>query len=174
MKTLYLLRHAKSDWNDYSVDDHDRILNSRGQQNAAQMGRYLTDQNIQPDIIYCSTAKRTRETLSLVLSENTFTCPIEYIPDIYEANTSTLLSIIRNSPDKYSNIMMVGHNPGMQFLGLTLTENNPSICRQQLEKHLPTGTLQTIELNIECFSDARSGSGTLTGFTRPKILPNET
>lgn len=170
MKKLYLLRHAKSDWNDFTLDDHDRPLNERGKRDAAQIGQYIEKKNLRFDIIYCSTAVRTRETLSRLLNETDIDCPIEYLPDIYDANSSTLLSIIQNCPDKYNELMIVGHNPGMHILGLALSTEEKTPQRQQLEKHLPTGTLQDLKLNIDRFADISFDCGSLENLVRPKTL----
>ncbi|UTW55293.1 histidine phosphatase family protein [Kordiimonas sp. SCSIO 12610] len=171
MKKLYLMRHAKSDWDDFTLDDHDRPLNERGRNNATQMGQYIAKNDIQIDLIYCSTAVRTRETLKLLVQQTDLKCPKEFRADIYEASSTTLMSIIQNCPEKYKNIMLVGHNPGMHILGLTLTAAQKSLHRQQLERHLPTGTLQDITLNVDTFNEAVEDCGVLNNLVRPKTLP---
>ncbi len=170
MKKLLLLRHAKSDWDDFTLEDHERPLNERGQHNAQQMGAYMADNTIHPDIIYCSTAQRTRQTLSLLLAQGGLSCPVDYVPDIYEATASTLISIVTNCPDKYDTLLIVGHNPGIQMLGLTLTEGQNAPLRRKLEYRLPTGTLQNITLNINSYTEITQGCGTLESFTKPKSL----
>lgn len=171
MKKLLLLRHAKSDWNDFTLEDHERPLNERGKRNASQIGRYMADHNLTPDMIFCSTAIRTRETLGLILEETPLTCPIEFRPDIYEATSRALMDIIKSCPDKYHHIMLVGHNPAMQYLGLELSNNLDGKHRQQLEKHLPTGTLQCHTLNLDSFESVSENSSILDRLIRPKTLP---
>ena len=170
MKKLLLLRHAKSDWNDFTLEDHERPLNDRGQLNAQQIGKYMINHNLTPDMIFCSTATRTRETLALIIEEMSLMCPIEYRPDIYEATSTILMNIIQNCPNKYGHIMLVGHNPAIQFLGLELSNNINSKHRQQLEKHVPTGTLQCHTLKVETFEETTRNSSVLNNFIRPKTL----
>lgn len=173
MKKLLLLRHAKSDWDDFTLEDHERPLNKRGEHNAQQMGAYMANNSIQPDMIYCSTAQRTRQTLSLLLAQSGLSCPVDYVPGIYEATASTLMNIVTNCPDKYDTLLIVGHNPGMQILGLTLTEGQNIPLRRKLEYRLPTGTLQTITLNITSYTETKQGCGTLESFTKPKSLSTD-
>lgn len=114
MKTLYLVRHAKSSWKDASLSDSERPLNKRGEKDAPEMGRRLALRKIKPDLLLSSPAKRAYATAKKIAIE------MEY-PDkdiktneaLYHAGPQRLLNIIREQDDKFESIMLFGHNPGL-------------------------------------------------------------
>ncbi len=114
MRRLMLLRHAKSNWEDDTVSDHDRALNERGRDAAARMGAYMRDNGYLPAYVMCSGAKRTRETLDrLDLGDG---CEIDYRESLYLANSAELLNAIRQVPNRYASLLVVAHNPGTEDL----------------------------------------------------------
>jgi phosphohistidine phosphatase len=151
MKRLYLLRHAKSSWDDEGLADHDRPLSGRGRRAADAIGRYIREHGIEPELVLCSSSARTRETLARVGLEAT----IER--DLYGATAHELLARVRALPPDLESVLLIGHNPGMHDLALALT-GEPG------DKY-PTGALATIELD-----DWTAASGRMAGFVRPREL----
>ena len=163
MKTLYLVRHAKSSWKFPDLDDYERPLNKRGKRDAPLMGQYLKKQNIIPDIIVSSPATRAKRT-SKIIAE-TLSYPkdkIKFIEDIYEASTLGLLDIAGKIEEKYESAMLVGHNPGMTYLANMLA--NVRI------DNIPTCGIACISLNIKSWKEIAEKSGTLKFFEYPKNL----
>jgi phosphohistidine phosphatase len=113
MKKLILMRHAKSDWNHANLSDHQRPLNPRGKGDAPRMGALLQDEGIEIDMILCSTAYRTRETLALFLEEYTFEGDVKFLKQLYEADLHTYLDVLAELPDEVETAMLIGHNPTM-------------------------------------------------------------
>ncbi|MES2730310.1 MAG: histidine phosphatase family protein [Bacteroidota bacterium] len=131
MKTVYLVRHAKSDWSNTRLHDFDRPLNKRGKDNAPFMGKLLQQKGVLPDLLLSSPANRAFTTAQLIATEITY--PLENIrtaPAIYEASPDKLLSIIGQQDNAYQALMLVGHNPGLtdlanQLAGLRI-DNMPT------------------------------------------------
>ena len=143
-KHLILLRHAKSSWNDSRSDDHDRQLNERGKKDAPVMARWLREQNLTPDHVYCSTAARTRATLKLMNEEWTPTPVVEYVPELYLARASVYLSTASRFSNQVNCGMLVGHNPGIEiFAGQIADEID----------HMPTCAVAVLKAEIESWSD---------------------
>ncbi|RLC49114.1 MAG: histidine phosphatase family protein [Candidatus Cloacimonadota bacterium] len=122
MKTLYLVRHAKSSWKQPDLSDFVRPLNKRGENDAPFMGKLLSDKRVNPDLVISSPAKRASATAKIIASEINF--PKEKIvldDNIYEATGRGLLEIISETEENYKSVMLFGHNPG-----LTVLQNNLS------------------------------------------------
>jgi phosphohistidine phosphatase len=112
MKTLVLVRHAKSSWGDPGLDDHERPLNDRGRRNAPEMGRRLAARDIRPDLIVSSTAVRARTTAELIADEIGFGADrVETDERLYAATPDEVLEVIRGLDDDASTVFIVGHNP---------------------------------------------------------------
>jgi phosphohistidine phosphatase len=161
MKKLLLLRHAKSSWEDVSLPDFERPLNERGRRAAPLVGKFMRQRKIQPDIILCSPARRTRETIALVLEAAGIETETRYDERIYEATASRLLEIISGIEDDKREVMLVGHNPGFENLLERLTGQM---------KRMPTATLALITLNAESWSEAAAKGGSLEAFVKAKEL----
>jgi phosphohistidine phosphatase len=146
---LYLLRHAKSSWDEPRLVDHDRPLAPRGRRAAKAMGRYLRRHEIEPDVILCSSATRARQTLERLGLPD---ARIE--PGLYGADAATLRGFIPET----GSAMLIGHNPGVQDLALSLARSGPRLA--ELAAKFPTGALATIELD----------TGELIDFVRPRDL----
>src|SRR5262252_250112 len=116
MKTLWLLRHAKSVKNDGTLEDFDRSLNERGKEDARLIGSFLGRQKVVPDFVLSSPAKRARRTTELVLKAAAWTCTPEFDERIYEASLHRLLSIVSEIERSKEAVMLVGHNPGFEEL----------------------------------------------------------
>jgi phosphohistidine phosphatase len=163
MPTLYLLRHAKSSWDDPSLPDHDRPLARRGERAAAAMGEHLHSEGIAPRLVLCSTALRARQTLERLLLAS----EVRLERGLYGASETDLLLFLRGLPADLESAMMIGHNPAMQELALTLAAEGPELSR--LHSKYPTGALLTLE--FEGGWDALGPhSALLVAFVRPKDL----
>lgn len=161
MKTLFLLRHAKSSWDNFGLDDFDRPLNDRGLKAAPFMGKTMRDRNLLPELIVSSPAKRAKQTAGLVKDSAQIAGEIEFEEGIYAASTSELLEIASGLDDKNGKIMLVGHNPGFENLVRVLTGNYET---------MPTAALAVIDLEIESWSEIAPGKGNLRELLRPKEL----
>lgn len=112
-RRLILMRHAKSDWADHSLSDHDRPLNERGRVSAPLMAKHLANNNLAPQAIIASTATRVRETLALMLPEWRHEPEVEFCELLYLASIATLRAEVRGFRDSWSDAMLIGHNPGL-------------------------------------------------------------
>lgn len=119
MRNLFLLRHAKSSWDDISLSDFERPLNSRGTIAARFMGEFMLERGLVPDIVLCSTSKRTRMTLELLIDSSGFESEIVYDDRIYEASVGDLLAVLDDH--EAENILVICHNPGIESLIRHLT-----------------------------------------------------
>ncbi len=116
MKTLLILRHAKSSWASASMADHDRPLNQRGKADAPVMGRWLRKHDLTPDLIVSSTAKRAKTTAELVADGSDYSGEIVFTRDFYHAGPDAYEAYLRTVSDDVQTVMVVGHNPGMEIL----------------------------------------------------------
>lgn len=169
MKTLTLLRHAKSDWDDAVQRDFDRPLNNRGRRAARTVGREMKRLGLQFDLCIASPAVRVRETLAEV--EAAFG-PLQPSFDerIYLANPDALLELVRAAPEVANSLLLVGHNPGLEMLALSLTAPGVSPLRGEVEIKYPTGTLAELSLPIDRWSALTPGRAQLIRFLRPRDL----
>jgi len=177
MKTIYLLRHAKSSWSDATLDDFERPLGKRGRQAAKEMAKYLAKHKIAPDQVLCSSARRTRETLELVQRGLDAAVPVRFEKGVYMAEATGLLRRLRRLNDSLSSVMLVGHNPGLERLALALVapaagSGNDAAdgLRRNLAAKFPAGALAVIEAGIEHWHDLAPATARLTAFVRPKDL----
>jgi phosphohistidine phosphatase len=161
MKTLLLLRHAKSSWKDSAVADHDRPLNGRGRRAAELVRRFLKKQKLRPDFVLSSSSVRTRETVEIIFEEAQPAPDIRYDDALYLASSAKLLEIISALEEDRDQVLMVGHNPGIEELFFRLTGS---------DERFPTATLANIALVIEKWSDAGKGRGKVEWLVTPKEL----
>jgi len=161
MKRLYVLRHAKSSWDDAGLSDFDRPLNKRGFETAPFMGRTMLEKDYLPDIVVASPAARAASTAKLAAKAASFSRSLSFDERIYEASPQTLMEVMSELEPKAASAMIVGHNPGMEGLIRALTGELTS---------MPTAALAVIDLNIDEWSAIRPGSGKLVEVLRPKEL----
>jgi phosphohistidine phosphatase len=164
-RTLYLLRHAKSSWDEPALPDFERPLAPRGRRDARLMAKHLRRLETAPELVLCSSAVRTRETLELLrpdLSDDY----VQLEDQLYGASSETLLHRLRAVPDEIGSVLLIGHNPGLQELALELARNGRE--REQLEAKFPTAALAT--LVVPSWSGLNPGSADLLAFVRPKQL----
>jgi phosphohistidine phosphatase len=159
MKTLYLLRHAKSSWDNSALSDFDRPLNDRGLKTAPFMGEVMTGRGYVPSVVVSSPAMRAKTTAELVTKSADFGAQIILDDRIYEASPNTLRTVVSELDDTDTSVLVVGHNPGMEGFIRYLTGN--------LEP-MPTAALAVIELDIDTWAQITSDTGTLGEIIRPK------
>ena len=170
MKTLTLLRHAKSGWDDPVERDFDRPLNGRGRRAAHRMGRYLRDEALAFDQVVASPAMRVQQTIAGV--EDGYGRPLAPAFDrrIYMASASTLLDVVHEFDDAYGNMLLVGHNPGLEDLVLMLVPQTASGLRDEVEIKYPTATLAEMRFAVDRWADIGERTGTLVRLMRPREL----
>ena len=162
MKTLLVLRHAKSSWNDPELDDHERPLNERGRRDGPLMGELVREYGLIPDIVISSDAVRARLTAEAVAEAARYAGEILLDPHLYLASPDDILSLLRTVRENAETVMIIGHNPGLEELVEQLTGERPD---------LPTAALAHIVLKIDQWRDLKlSTRGTLVGHWRPKEL----
>lgn len=159
MKTLFVLRHAKSSWDNPDLADFERPLNSRGLDAARFIGELIYDRNLEPQIIVSSPAKRAKQTAVLVKELAGVNKPVAFDERIYEASPLTLFNLIREFDEKYDSVLIVGHNPGFENIVRMLTGESVS---------MPTAALAKINLTAEKWSDLDIDSNELEFLIRPK------
>ncbi len=166
MKTLLILRHAKSRWKDREQSDHDRSLNKRGKRDAPRMGRLAAEHGLRPDLVLSSTAKRARVTAEAVASEAAYPGTVQLERRLYLANPSEIIEVIRESAGDAATVMVVGHNPGLEELVARFGGAG---------EPLPTAALAEIHLEIPAWSGLTLQSpATLANLWRPRDLaPDE-
>ena len=161
MKTLYIVRHAKSSWDERGISDHDRKLNSRGKRDAPKMGELLNGKGYHPEIIYSSSAERALTTAKILVDKLQY--PVENLiitNRIYEATTNDLITIVNEIDDKYHSAMLVGHNPGFTVLANLLAD--------KYIDNMPTCAVAVVELNVASWKEVESDCGKLIAFEYPK------
>lgn len=161
MKTVLLIRHAKSDWDDPSRRDFDRGLNGRGRRDAPEMGRRLAARQIMPDAFVVSTARRARATAQLISGELGFPADqIGFRDELYLASPEVMLDVIRQTPEDVETLALVAHNPGMTELASRLAGGG------QID-NMPTCAIATFELPIDDWREA-GRQARLVDFDYPK------
>ena len=167
---LILLRHAKSDWGSGARNDFDRPLAARGRKDAPRMGKWMRKNGFIPDLILCSPALRARETLAAVNNElKVRDKAIIYEDGIYGASLDVLLGLIRKYNRRYGNIMITGHNPGIDELLCFLCKTPPPVT--ETRKLMTTAAVAVLEFEDTGFMTAAE-SGELLRLIRPAELPD--
>lgn len=162
MKTLLILRHAKSDWGEGNLPDHDRPLNRRGQADAPRMGELIRAQGIVPDLILSSTARRAHHTAQLVAEACGYEGEILTSREMYHAYPEGYIEAIHVMAGDEATVMVVGHNPGMEELVSELTKESVTMT---------TANLAQVALPIENWRELRETTkGTLIHLWRPKEI----
>lgn len=170
MKHLYLLRHAKSSWDDPSLADDDRPLAPRGVRALARMRKYLRKAKIRPDLVICSPARRTRQTLAEVEAVLGRDVEVRIEPQVYTGGAGALVDVVSRAPDSASSIMVIGHNPSLQDLAVSLAVEGEEALRARLAEKFPTGALAVIGLQLDAWQDLGEVRGTLEELVLPREL----
>jgi phosphohistidine phosphatase len=160
MKTLYLIRHAKSSWNNNDLTDFDRPLNARGKYDATNMGERLLKQKVMHGCIISSSAKRTKKTAKRITKALKFNYrQIDFREELYHSNYMTLMNCITNISDVNDSAFIIAHNPGISNFCDYLTHQ--ALC-------FPTCGIAKITFEVDSWYEITSNSGTLDWFDYPK------
>ncbi|MGB7407364.1 MAG: histidine phosphatase family protein [Pontixanthobacter sp.] len=167
MKTLALLRHAKSEWDDMGTRDFDRGLNDRGRRGAQLIGRHIREHGIAFDRLIASSAARVQQTLEAALPD------VEPISDkrLYLASVDTIIEVVQGHADGAGSVLVAGHNPGLQEMLFALVAPNKenSLFDAAATKY-PTASFAVFELDIDDWTDLAADCGRLVHFKRPRDL----
>jgi phosphohistidine phosphatase len=170
VKTLYLLRHAKSSWDDPGLDDRDRPLAPRGRRAAKRIAAHLRRSGIAPELVLCSPARRTRDTLERIATALPDP-PVKFEPGLYAASEGHLLEVVQGVAPDVESLLVIGHNPGLHDLALSLAGRGDSDTLERLREKLPTGALATLTFTVTAWADVGPGEGELVGYVLPRQLP---
>lgn len=162
MKRLYVLRHAKSDWSDPALDDHDRPLNARGERAAALMAIYLVQRDANPGLVLCSTARRAQQTLGFVRERLDGEPRVLIERGLYLAGRTALAERIAQVEETESSVLLIGHNPGLTELVAWLDAD--------AHADMPTAALASLALRVDRWSDLTRGAAELEDYALPKRL----
>ena len=170
MTLLTTLRHAKSSWDDASLDDFDRPLNDRGRKAARRLGKELKRRKVRFDHVLASPAARVRETVEELAKGYGKLPDVSFDGHIYDASAETLLHLVRHIPEMVHAPLLVGHNPGMQQLVLALTREDGNGLRDRVSEKYPTAALAMIELEVPRWDETETKSGTIVELIVAKEL----
>jgi phosphohistidine phosphatase len=167
IKRLFVLRHAKSSWDDPGLDDHERPLAPRGRRSLEVMSSYMSSKAIEPQLVLCSSSRRTRETLDGIAIGGEHVIESE----LYSATTEEVLDRLRELPEEVSSAMLVGHNPAIQMLVLRLTNHDNTGVedpqREAVKRKFPTGALASMTFDCS-WRELAHGRAHLEEFVTPK------
>lgn len=163
MKTILLIRHAKSSWDNFSLSDEERPLNERGKKNAPEMAKRLIKKNIPIDVILSSPAKRAATTAELFAKEYDIKKKsIILVPDLYMASQDAFVRTIRNAPVNAQSIAIFSHNDGITQFANALSDTRID--------HMPTSSVFAVKADIQAWSDFQPGETKFYFFDYPKSL----
>ncbi len=168
MKTLILMRHAKSDWGDADLADFDRPLNARGRKAAPLMAERLAAGKWQPDLAFYSPARRTTETLDLMKPHLPATIKLTARKALYLAMPRAILGEIAKAPDSAATILILGHNPGLADLARWLTGKGKTAEIDRLRGKFPTGGIAILAFDANSWSQIGEAEGRLEKFLAPR------
>jgi len=172
--TLHIMRHAKSDWSAHGLSDKQRLLNERGLHAASQMGGWMRRHQIKPDIILCSSAIRTQQTLQGLITGGLAIDRKVILDDLYLASTRTATGLINQHGSAHKSLMLIGHNPMCHELSAGIAIENTKGCDplllSKISNSFPTGALASIEITANIWTNWDANSGRLKRFMRPKDI----
>ena len=160
--SLYLLRHGKSDWGSDYASDRERPLKSRGRRAAARVGRFLTDEGQEPDLVLASPAVRARDTARLAHEAGTWSAPLELREELYDSTPGRVLDEVHAVADTVGRLLVVGHEPTSSALVGLLTGSPPPV--------MPTAALARIDFEVDAWSGVEPGRGRLAFLVTPREL----
>lgn len=170
MRTLLLLRHAKSSRDEPDLADHDRPLAPRGSEAAPRIGAWLREHDPAPDLILCSTAVRAQQTLRLLRPALGDAAPVRLLKSLYLASPSRLLSLIRRLPEDARCVLLIGHNPGLASVAQELAGDGSGKALKRMDKKFPTAAVAELTLAEGSWPEVAPGAMRLAAFVRPKDL----
>lgn len=172
MRTLYVLRHAKSDWHHPGLADHDRPLAPRGERAAGLMAEHLRSEQIRPTVVLCSSALRARQTLDALEPALDHDVDVRVEDGLYGADVAALLELLATVDADAESVLLIGHNPGLHELALELVGDGDGAVVEALRAGLPTAALVTLALDQTAWSDLAPGTVRLISLVTPRSLPD--
>ena len=169
MKSLYLLRHAKSSWKDPGLNDHDRPLNKRGRQTAKMMAAYFRRAKIAPDLVICSTAVRAQQTLDPIIKATKKPPKIVLVRGIHEGAQRTLWEQLWNLPESAKSVLLIGHNPALRDLALELAHTDLNKLLSSAGGKFPTGAMASFRFD-GAWKALEPRGALLTSFITPNSI----
>lgn len=168
MKTLYLLRHAKSDWETEFSSDHERGLATRGKSAARQLAGYMNDSGLSVNLCYVSDAKRCLDTWEIISESGQFAQTVIINPSLYTEDLKQLVSVIQEAPEAASSLLLVGHNPVLEELAEYLIQGvHKDTLDIPLFLKFPTSVLLGISLSTKSWKDTSPGQGSIIVYWIP-------
>ena len=167
LRRLFLLRHAKSSWDEPGLSDHDRPLAPRGRRASRVIAEHMRWKRIAPELVLCSSARRTRQTLTRIAPALGEDVDVRIEPELYAASATDLLKLLREVPDEVDSVMLIGHNPGIEDLTVELAGTGEELGR--VREKFPTAALATLEFD-RSWRELEPGGAELTSFVKPKEL----
>ena len=165
--TLYLLRHAKSSWDDPTLADHDRPLSSRGRRASGVIADYLRREAVAPNLVLCSSSRRTCETLERISAGLDEKVAVHIEDRLYAASARDLLAMLRAVDPDVESVLLIGHNPAIQELALALARKGAQL--ERLREKFPTAALATLTFQAD-WPELAPGAAELVAFVRPREL----
>ncbi len=169
-RTIFLLRHAKSSWDDPELADVDRPLAPRGQRACETMGRYMGFADLRPDAVVCSSSARTRQTIEKLLPAIGDGTPVAYEDMLYHGGPGALMDRLRQVPEACHSVLIVGHNPALHALAVSLAGSGDPVAMARLRAKFPTAGLATLVLEKDHWRDLAPETCKLHSFVVPRDL----
>jgi phosphohistidine phosphatase len=170
VRTLLLLRHAKSSWSDAALADHDRPLAPRGERAARVIASHFRSEQIRPALVLCSSARRTRDTLAALQPVLGPSAEVRIEDRLYGAGAAGILALLRTVDPAIPSVMVIGHNPGLEDLAVALAGDGTEAAVRQLRSKFPTGALATLELPTSGWPQLAFGGAFLRSVVLPRTL----
>lgn len=170
MKTLYIMRHGKSDWDDPHLTDFDRPLAARGRKAVPRIAEFMREHGHVPDLVLCSAACRARQTwerMAPVLGKD---IPLLLEAGLYMASAEDWLVRLRKVGENVSNVLIIGHNPGLQQLAIAMSGDGNRDSLRAMRSKYPTAALAVLEFEHVCWRELRTGGANLLRFVVPRAL----
>jgi phosphohistidine phosphatase len=155
-RTMYVLRHTKSSWDDESLSDFDRPLAPRGLRDGKRLARHIAEAHVRPDVVLCSSARRAQETLAQI-AHSLGTPAVRMLDELYGADVADVLGFVHALDNAHSSVLVIGHNPCVAELA-------------QTAEKFPTGALATLRFDAESWDDLRPGEAEVVSIVAPKDL----
>ncbi len=174
MLRLWLLRHAKSAWDDPALDDFARGLAPRGRKACRRLARHLAERAVRPDLVLCSPATRTRDTWTRIAKRIGPEIETRFDQGLYLAEANALLATIRAAPTGCRELLLVGHNPGLEDLAERLAGSAAGEALERLRIKYPTGALAELSFPVQRWAEIGAKTGFLASFVTPAMLEADT
>jgi phosphohistidine phosphatase len=172
MKKLFLLRHAKSSWDDPALGDFDRPLAPRGKRATKRLARHIAAQGYTFDLVLCSAARRAKDTWDRIARDVAGKTPVRHLRELYLTGEDGFVTALRGLDDGIASVVLVAHNPDIADFADRLCRDGDGDAMRQLRAKYPTGGFAEITLDCETWSDLGAGSGYLESFVVPRALPD--